>query len=66
MPLCSVAPNPENDATELATALPTGPDIAYPSFPLHNNAQSFLQRVLHPITLKVAPSLSLHTHTYDH
>ncbi|KAH6804453.1 ATP-binding cassette 14 [Perilla frutescens var. frutescens] len=55
MPLCSVAPKPENDGTELATGLPTRPDACdtvYPSFPLQNNSQSFLQRVSHTITLK--------------
>ncbi|XP_042037605.1 ABC transporter G family member 14-like [Salvia splendens] len=51
MPLCSVAPKPENDGTQLATGLPTRPegcDTIYPSF----SSQPFLQRVSHPITLK--------------
>ncbi|KAL7150564.1 hypothetical protein ABFS83_05G121200 [Erythranthe nasuta] len=43
MPLCSVAPKPENDGTELATGLPN---------PAHKNSQSFRQRTLYPITLK--------------
>ncbi|XP_073124429.1 ABC transporter G family member 14-like isoform X2 [Henckelia pumila] len=55
MPLCSVAPKPENDGTELEKGLPkkleTG-DTAYLAYPAHNNSQSFLQRALFPISLK--------------
>ncbi|KAL8536563.1 hypothetical protein ACS0TY_011954 [Phlomoides rotata] len=48
-----VAPKPENDGTTVPPpARPELCETAYPSFPVHNNAQSFLQRVLHPITLK--------------
>ncbi|KAI3468516.1 hypothetical protein Pfo_025179 [Paulownia fortunei] len=55
MPLCSVAPKPENDGTELATGLPNRPEVcdaAYVSYPVQNNSQCFLQRTLYPITLK--------------
>ncbi|XP_057799017.1 ABC transporter G family member 14 [Salvia miltiorrhiza] len=51
MPLCSVAPKPETDGTQLATGLRTRPEVGdtvYPSFP----SQPFLQGVSHPITIK--------------
>ncbi|XP_073313781.1 ABC transporter G family member 14-like [Primulina huaijiensis] len=55
MPLCSVAPKPENDGTELEKGLPKKLetcDMAYLAYPAQNNSQSFLQRTLFPISLK--------------
>ncbi|KAL0371984.1 UNVERIFIED_CONTAM: ABC transporter G family member 14 [Sesamum calycinum] len=54
MPVCSVAPKPEN-GTELVTGLPNRPEAcntAYLAYPIQKNSQSFLQRILYPITLK--------------
>ncbi|KAK6129816.1 hypothetical protein DH2020_036402 [Rehmannia glutinosa] len=54
MSLSSVAPKPENDGTELATGPPNRVEVntAYLAYPIQKNSQSFLQRVLYPITLK--------------
>ncbi|KAL8063814.1 hypothetical protein ABFS82_01G050700 [Erythranthe guttata] len=56
-PLCSVAPKPENDGTELASSVPPiRPEVcdntAYRSHIVQNSSHAFLQRSLFPVTLK--------------
>ncbi|KAL7159756.1 hypothetical protein ABFS83_01G049200 [Erythranthe nasuta] len=55
-PLCSVAPKPENDGTELEAVPPLRPEVcdntAYRSHLVQNSSNAFLQRSLFPITLK--------------
>ncbi|XP_073055495.1 ABC transporter G family member 14-like [Primulina eburnea] len=53
MPLCPVAPKPENEGTELAAGLPMEAcDTVHLAYPVQNNSESSLLGTVYPITLK--------------